>query len=127
MRISLTVMIAIGMLASQLAYGQEASGKGQIGIQGTSGKPSGPSVGGGDRTLIPPTQPAVAPPSNALSDLAGGGYAGLNYVPPGTKSKKSTHHRVIRAPRARTSRRFEQYSNPALPYRYCCYYYGYYY
>ena len=80
MRIPLTVtIIAIAMLASQLAYGQAASGK---------GKPSGPSVGGGDRTLIPPTQPAVAPPSNALSDLAGGGYADPNYVPPGTQSKK---------------------------------------
>jgi hypothetical protein len=119
MRIPLTVtIIAIAMLASQLAYGQAGSGK---------GKPSGPSVGGGDRTLIPPTQPAVAPPSNALSDLAGGGYADPNYVPPETQSEKSTRHRVIRAPRARTSRRFEQYSNPALPYRYCCYYYGYYY
>jgi hypothetical protein len=78
MRIPLTVtIIAIAMLASQLAYGQAGSGK---------GKPSGPSVGGGDRTLIPPTQPAVAP-SNALSDLAGGGYADPNYVPPETQSK----------------------------------------
>jgi hypothetical protein len=128
MRISLAVtIIAIAMFASQLAYGQAAPGKGQIGTQGTSGKPSGPSIGGGDRTLIPPTQPAVAPPSDALRDLAGGGYADPNYVPPGTQPKKTTRHRVIRAPRARTSRRFEQYSNPVLPYRYCCYYYGYYY
>jgi hypothetical protein len=37
-----------------------------------------------------------------------------------TKSKKTTQHRVIRAPRARTSRRFERYSvNPAFPYDYC--------
>src|ERR1700721_247746 len=121
MRIPLTVMIiAIAMLASPLAYGQAASGKGQIGTQGTSGKPSGPAVGGGDRSLIPSTQPAVAPPGGTLSDLAGGGNADPNYVPPTTKSKKSTQHRLIRAPRARTSRRFERYSvNPASPYDYC--------
>jgi len=118
MRIPLTVMIiAIAMLASPLAYGQAASGKGQ------SGKPSGPAVGGGDRISIPPTPPAIAPAiapaSDALSNLAGGGYADPNYVPPGTHSKRTTRHRVIRAPRARTSRRFEQYSNPAFPYRYC--------
>jgi hypothetical protein len=81
-------IISIAMLASPLAYGQAASGKGQIGTQGTSGKPSGPAVGGGDRTLIPPTQPAVAPPSDALKNLAGGGYADPNYMPPGTQSKK---------------------------------------
>ena len=64
MRLPLTVMIiAIAMLASPHAYGQ--AGKGQIGTQGTSGKPSGPAVGGGDRTLIPPTQPALAPPSDS--------------------------------------------------------------
>ena len=115
MRIPLTVMIiAIAMLASPLAYGQAASGKGQ------SGKPSGPAEGGGDRSLIPSTQPAVAPPGGTLSDLAGGGDADPNYVPPTTKSKKSTQHRVIRAPRARTWRRFERYSvNPAFPYEYC--------
>jgi hypothetical protein len=111
MRIPLAVtIISIAMLASPLAYGQAASGKGQ---------PSGPAAGGGNRTLLPPTQPAIAPPSDALSNLAGGGYADPNYVPPGTHSKKTTRHRVIRAPRARTSRRFEQYSvNPAFPYRY---------
>ena len=102
MRIHLAVtIISIAMLASPLAYGQAASGKGQIGTQGTSGKPSAPAVGSGDGTLIPPTQPAVAPPSDALSNLAGGGYADPNYVPPGTQSRKSTRHRVIRAPRAR--------------------------
>jgi hypothetical protein len=111
MRIPLTmVIIAITMLASPLAYGQAR----------TSGKPSGPAVGGGDRSLIPSTQPAVAPPGGTLSDLAGGGDADPNYVPPTTKSKKSTQHRVIRAPRARTWRRFERYSvNPAFPYDYC--------
>src|SRR6478672_8913820 len=66
MRIPLTmVIIAIAMLASPLAYGQAR----------TSGKPSGPAVGGGDRSLIPSTQPAVAPPGGTLSDLAGGGDA----------------------------------------------------
>jgi len=122
MRISLTVtIIAIAMLASPRAYAQATS-------QGQSGKPSGPAAGTGESILIPKTLPAVAPPSNTLSDLAGGGYADPNYVPPKTQSKKSTRHRVTRAPRARTSRRFEQYSNPGfLPYRYCCYWYGYYY
>ena len=44
MRIPLTMMIiAIAMLASPLAYGQAR----------TSGKPPGPAVGGGDRSLIP--------------------------------------------------------------------------
>ena len=90
MRILLMVMIiAIAMLASPLAYGQAASGKGQIGTHGTSGKPSGSAVGGGDRTLVPPTQSGVDPPSDALSNLAGGGYADPNYVPPGTHSKKN--------------------------------------
>jgi hypothetical protein len=89
MRILLTVMIvAIAILASPLAYGQTAPGKGQIGTQRPSGKPSWSAVGGGDRTLIPPTQPAVAPPSDALSNLAGGGYADPNYVPPSAQSKK---------------------------------------
>ena len=111
MQIPVTVMIiAIAMLASPLAYGQAR----------TSGKPSGPAVGGGDRSLIPSTQPPVAPPGGTLSDLAGGGNADLNYVPPTTKSKKSTQHRLIRAPQARTSRGFERYSvNPAFPYDYC--------
>ena len=76
-------IITIAMLASPLAYGQAR----------TSGKPSGPAVGGGDRSLIPSTQPAVAPPGGTLSDLAGGGNADPNYVPPTTKSKKSTQHR----------------------------------
>ena len=122
MRIPLTVMIfAIATLASPHAYGQ--AGKGQIGTQGTSGKPSGPAVGAGDRTLIPPTQPAVAAPSNALSNLAGGGYADLNYVPPAERSKKSTRHRVVGAPRARTSRRFAQYgAYPAFAFGYYCWY-----
>lgn len=111
------MIIATAMLASPLAYGQ-ASGKGQTGTQGTGGKAPGPAVGGGDSNLIPPKQPAaIAPPSDALRNLAGGGYADPNYVPPTTQSKKSTRHHVIRAPRARTSRRFEQYSvNPDFPY-----------
>jgi hypothetical protein len=120
MRIPLAVtIISMAMLASPLAYGQAPSGKGQSGTQGTSGKPSGPA-GGGDRTLIPPTHPTAAPQSDALSNLAGGGYADPNYVPPTTQSKKSTQHRVIHPRRARTSRRLEQYSvNSAFPYRYC--------
>jgi len=118
MRIPLAVtIISIAMLASPLAYGQAASGKGQ---------PSGPAAGGGDRTLLPPTQPAIAPPSDALSNLAGGGYADPNYVPPAERSKESTRHRVVRAPRARTSRRFAQYSAYlAFAFGYYCWYCAY--
>jgi hypothetical protein len=48
MRIPLAVtIISIAMLASPLAYGQAASGKGQIGTQGTGGKP-GPAAGDGE-------------------------------------------------------------------------------
>ena len=121
MRVPLTiVIIAIAMFVSPLAYGQ-VPGKGQTGTHGTGAKPSGPAVGGGDTTLIPSKEPAVAPPSDALKNLAGGGYADPNYVPPTEKSKKSTRHRVVRAPRARASLRFELYSvNPAFAYR-CCY------
>ena len=99
--------------------------KRQIGTQGTNGKRG--RLGWDSKEAA-----AVAPPTDALSNLAGGGYADPNYVPPKTQSKKSTtqskkstRHRVMRAPRARTSRRFEQYSNPAFPYGYChcCYYY----
>jgi hypothetical protein len=120
-RVPLTmVIIAIAMFVSPLAYGQ-ASGKGQTGTQATGAKPAGPAVGGGDSTLIPSKEPAVAAPSDALKNLAGGGYADPNYVPPAEKPKKSTRHRVVRAPRALASRRFERYSvNPAFAYR-CCY------
>jgi hypothetical protein len=46
-----------------------------------------------------------------------------NYVPPAERSKKSTRHRVVRAPRARTSRRFEPYSAyPAFAFGYYCWY-----
>ena len=71
----LLAVMAIAIVTSPLAYGQA--------------KPSGPAVGGGDRTLIPSTQRAVTPQGGALSDLAGGGYADPNYVPPGERSKKS--------------------------------------
>ena len=126
MQIPLAVMIvAIAVLASPLAYGQ-ASGKRQTGTQGTGGRPSGPAVGGGDRTLIPSTQRAVTPQGGALSDLAGGGYADPNYVPPGERSKKSTRHRVVGAPRVHTSHRFEQYSAyPIFAFGYCCWYCAY--
>jgi hypothetical protein len=99
MRVLLPVtIIAIAMPTSPLAYGQAASSNGHIGTQRMSGKPS------------------VAPPDGTLSDLAGGGDADPNYVPPTTKSKKSIQHRVIRARRARTSRRSV---GPAFPYEYC--------
>ena len=89
----LLAVMAIAIVTSPLAYGQA--------------KPSGPAVGGGDRTLIPSTQRAVTPQGGALSDLAGGGYADPNYVPPGERSKKSARHRVVGAPRVHTSHRFE--------------------
>jgi len=73
MRVPLTmVIIAIALFVSPLADGQ-LSGKGQTGTQGTGAKPSGPAVGGGDTTLIPSTEPAVAAPSDALKNLAGSG------------------------------------------------------
>ena len=98
-------VMAIAIVTSPVAYGQA--------------KPSGPAVGGGDRTLIPSTQRAVTPQGGALSDLAGG-------VPPGERSKKSTRHRVVGAPRVRTSHRFEQYSAyPAFAFGYYCWYCAY--
>jgi hypothetical protein len=116
-------IISIAMVASPLAYGQASSGKGQAGTQGTSRNPYGSAVGGGDRALLPPTQPGASPSNDALRNLAGGGYADPNYVPPTAQAKRSTRHRVIRAPRARISHRLEQYSvNPAFRYGYCyCY------
>ena len=103
----LLAVMAIAIVTSPLAYGQA--------------KPSGPAVGGGDRTLIPSTQRAVTPQGGALSDLAGGGYADPNYVPPGERSKKSTRHGVVSAPRVHTSHRFEQYSAyPAFAFGYYC-------
>ena len=81
MRVPLTmVIIAIAVFVSPLAYGQ-ASGRGQTGTQGTGAKPSGPAVDGGD-TFIPSKEPVVAPSSDALKNLARGGYADPNYVPP---------------------------------------------
>ena len=108
----LLAVMAIAIVTGPLAYGQA--------------KPSGPAVGGGDRTLIPSTQRAVTPQGGALSDLAGGGYADPNYVPPGERSKKSARHRVVSAPRVHTSHRFEQYSAyPAFAFGYYCWYCAY--
>ena len=108
----LLAVMAIAIVTSPLAYGQA--------------KPSGPALGGGDRTLIPSTQRAVTPQGGALSDLAGGGYADPNYVPPGERSKKSARHRVVSAPRVHTSHRFEQYSAyPAFAFGYYCWYCAY--
>jgi hypothetical protein len=68
---------------------------------------------------IPSTQRAATPQGGALSDLARGGYADRNYVPPGERSKKSTRHRIVSAPRVHTSHRFEQYSAyPAFAFGY---------
>ena len=48
-----------------------------------------------------------------------GGYADPDYVPPGERSKKSTRHRVVGAPRGHTSHRFERYNAyPAFAFGY---------
>ncbi len=116
MRIRLAVTtISIAMLASPLAYGQAPSVK-----------PSGPAGGAGARALTASKLPAIAEPSDALKNLAGGGYADPNYVPPGTSSKKPTPHRVARAhwARSRGGWRYNVYA--ASPYRYCYCYCDYY-
>ena len=97
MRIPLAVTItSIVMLASPLAYGQAASGKGQIGTHGTSGKPSGSAVGGGDRTLVHRRSRASLR-QRCAHNLAGGGYADPNYCRLGRTQKK--RHGIWRHPR----------------------------
>jgi hypothetical protein len=111
MRNSLTVtIIAIAMLSSPLAYGQMPSAK-----------PSGPTAAGSAQTLAAPKLPVVAPPEDALKNLAGGGYADPNYAPPGTHSKKARLHRVVHGNRTRwASSLFVGYhSYKAFPYCDC--------
>jgi hypothetical protein len=118
MRTPFTMMIAaIVLLTGTVAYGQVPSGRGQAAAQGTSGKAPVPAIGGGDRNLVPSTPPAIAPPDNALKNLAGGGYADPNYVSPAERSKSPTRHRVGHA---RASHRFARYGNLYFPYRNCC-------
>lgn len=105
MRLTLALTIVfIATLASPLAYGQAPLGK-----------PSRPIA-------APPTKPGAPPPNDALSNLAGGGYADPNYVPPGVHSKKPSSHRATRAPH-RTVNLFVGYTAyKAFPYRFCgCY------
>jgi len=108
MGIPLTVTtILVAMLAIPLAYGQARPGK-----------PSGPTAGSA-------TKPGLPPPSDALSNLAGGGYADPNYVPAGMHSQKPTPHRAARARRRSTpgfaGYIFEGYRTyKAFPYP-CCY------
>jgi hypothetical protein len=113
MRTSLAVtIVSTAILTSPLAYGQ---------VKGPGGTPLGPAVGG---RATPSRPPIVAPAGDALKDLAGGGFADPNYVPPGEKSKQPTRHRVTRAPRTGwASYRFVGYNSyKAFPYRYrCCY------
>jgi hypothetical protein len=109
MRVPLAVAtISIAMLVSPLDCGQAAPGK-----------PSRPTVGS-------PTKPGSPPPGDALSNLAGGGYADPNYVPPGTHSQKPARHRAAGA-RRRTAHSFGGYifegyrAYKAFPYYYCDY------
>lgn len=105
MRLCLTLLaILTAMLAGPVAHGQT----GPIGTQGASGRPSAPPLGGVGRALVPKTRPTIAPPGDALSNLAGGGYADPNYVPPGERAK--TSHRTDRARWPRGSRRFGHYA-----------------
>jgi hypothetical protein len=118
MRIRLAAtIVAVAMLASPVAFGQAPPGNRQIGTPGTSGRPAGPAVGG----AISPTKLAAPAPGDALGNLAGGGYADPNYVPPGTHSRRATRHRVMRTPHARwASYRFTGYNSyKAFPYSYC--------
>jgi hypothetical protein len=126
MRISFTMtIVAIAMVASPIAFGQAPANNGQVGTPETSGKPSEPASGGGDRA------------SPSLPNLAGGGYAD---VPPGTRSKEHTPHRAIHARRRNTTHPFVGYSTynawkthpfvgytayKAFPDGYCCCYCGY--
>jgi hypothetical protein len=112
MRTPFTMMIvAIVLFTGTTVHGQ-APLRGPGGTQGTSGKPSVPAVGAGDRNLVPSTPSAIAPPENALKNLAGGGYADPNYVSPSERSKGTTSHR---RGRARASYRVARYG-----YRNCC-------
>jgi hypothetical protein len=104
------VTISIALLASPLAYGQVPSVK-----------PSGPAATGGARTSAAPKLPAIAPPEDALKNLAGGGYADPNYAPRGTHSVKAARHRAARTHRSRWgSSLFVGYrSYKAFPYLDC--------
>jgi len=118
-------IIAIAMNSSPSTYGQAPSSNGEIGTPQTSGKPSEPGQGGGDRALTLP--PAAAPPNNAISTLAGGGYADPHYVPPGKHLKAPTRHRTTRTRRPATAHPFVGYNSyKAFPYQYwychCDYY-----
>jgi hypothetical protein len=75
MRLPLAVTtILIAALASASAYGQAPLGN--------PAKPIG----------APPTKLGSPPPTDALSNLAGGGYADPNYVPPGSPRNTTRHH-----------------------------------
>jgi hypothetical protein len=91
MRVALAVAtISIAVLVGPLDRGQAAPGK-----------PSRTTAGS-------PAKLGSPPPDDALRNLAGGGYADPNYVPPGTQSPKSTPHRAARA-RHRTAHSFAGY------------------
>jgi hypothetical protein len=117
---SAVAMIVIAVMATSVAHGQVPSGKTLAGPRGPGAKPSGPSAGTGDRALIPPALPAIPPPGDALRNLAGGGYANDNYVPPGQRSK-SVRNRVIHTSRARFTRRYARYCYPTYLCGYCYY------
>jgi hypothetical protein len=110
-------IVAIALFTGTVAHGQAPLSRGAAGGQGTSGKTSAPAVGAGDRNLMPSTLPAIAPPEDALKNLAGRGYADPNYVSPAERSKNPTSHHVGRA---RPLYRVARYGSLYVPYRNCC-------
>jgi hypothetical protein len=118
MRTPFTMMIvAVVLFTGTVVRGQALLSRGPAGTQGTSGKTSAPAIGAGDRNLMPSTPSAIAPPENALKNLAGGGYADPNYVSPAERSNNLSEHRVGRA---RASHRMVRYGSLYSPYRNCC-------
>jgi hypothetical protein len=121
MRISSAmIVVAIVIAASPVAYGQVPLGKAS-GPQGSSAKPSAPAGGVGDRALIPTNLPAIPPPSDALRNLAGGGYADPNHVTPAERSRNSARRGTSYAHRQRLSRHFGRYCYPSYVCGYCYY------
>jgi hypothetical protein len=124
MRIFAAVMIvAIAVVASPVVHGQVPLGNAPAGLQGPGAKPStpaAPAAGTGDRALLPTNLPAIPPPSDALRNLAGRGYADANYVSPAERSKHSVRHRPAHVSRIRMARHFGRYCYPYIC-SYCYY------
>jgi hypothetical protein len=125
MRIFATVMIvAIAIVVSPVAHGQVPLGSPPAGLQGPGAKPSAPAApaaGAGDRALLPTNLPDIPPPSDALRNLAGRGYADANYVSPAERAKRSSGHRAAYSSRVRVARRYGHYCYPFYVCGYCYY------